>query len=82
MLNSTPDMYIQVRSRNGSSWLKSLTCEPMRATKRPTPTLKTVCSSSAGMASSQYQVSGSPVASTMITRTPIDSTICWNSMIT
>ena len=35
MLNSTPERYSQVRIRNGSSWLKSLTVEPTRATSRP-----------------------------------------------
>src|ERR1700722_15554864 len=81
-LNSTPDRYIQVRSRNGSSWLKSFTVEPSRATNRPTPTLKNVCSSSAGMASSQNQVIGSPLIKMMTTSTSMDRNICCSSMIT
>ena len=82
MLKITPDAYIQVRSRNGRSWLKSLTSAPTLATSRPAPTLNSVCRISVGIASSQYTVSGSPVASRMTTSTAMDSSICCSSMIT
>ena len=84
MLNRTPERYSQVRIRNGSSWLKSLTVDPSRATSSPIPILKIVCSSRMGIASSQYQVTGSWQSglTRMMTRTAIDSSICWNSIIT
>ena len=42
-LNSTPEMYIQVRTMNGSSWLTSSMLAPQRARMNPHPTLKIVC---------------------------------------
>ncbi len=82
MLYITPDVYIQVRTRNGMSWLKSSAPAPSRARNRPMPTLNTVCSSRAGMASSQYQVSGSPVPSTIAVSTIRAMPSCSSSMIT
>ena len=82
MLNMTPEVYIQVRTRNGISWLKSSAPAPSRARNRPMPTLNTAWSSRAGMASSQYQVSGSPVASTMTMSTTMDMASCSSSIST
>src|SRR5438552_3140874 len=82
MLNMTPEAYSQVRTRNGSSWLKSSAPAPSRARLRPMPMLNTAWSARAGMASSQYQVSGSPEASTITVSTTIDMTSCSSSMIT
>ena len=46
------------------------------------PRLKVACSTRAGTSSSQYQVSGSPVPSTMANSTSMDSSSCWNSTST
>ena len=78
----TPEAYIQVRTTNGISWLKSSAPAPRRARNKPMPTLNTACISRAGMASSQYQVSGSPVASTMTESTSMDMTSCSSSIST
>src|SRR5436305_1728183 len=82
MLNMTPEAYSQVRTRNGSSWLKSSAPAPSRARLRPMPMLNTAWSARAGRASSQYQVSGSPEASTITASTIIDMTSCSSSIST
>ena len=81
-LKMTPDRYSQVRSRNGSNWLKSATPAPVRAIIIPAPTLNTAWNNSAGITSSQYQVIGSPVASTMAKSTSMDSIVCCSSTTT
>src|SRR6266567_633672 len=82
MLNMTPEKYSQVRMRNGSSWLKSSAPAPSRARLRPMPTLNSAWNARAGMASSQYQVSGSPEASTITVSTSIDMPSCSSSIST
>ena len=46
------------------------------------PMLNVACSTRTGTRNSQYQVSGSPVPSTMANSTSMDSSNCWNSTIT
>ena len=82
MLYMTPQKYRQTRSRNGTSWLMSCAPAPTLAMISAAPMLNVACISSAGTSSSQYQVSGSPVPSTMANITIIDSSSCWNSTIT
>ena len=67
---------------NGISWLTSSTPAPTRARMSATPTLKKVCSASAGRASSQYQVKGSPNPSTITISTTIEMAICCSSIST
>src|ERR1700729_1899315 len=81
-LYMTPQKYRQTRSRNGISWLMSWAPAPTRAMSSAAPMLNVACSSSVGTSSSQYQVSGSPVASTMVNSTTMDSSSCWNSTST
>src|ERR1700760_1999151 len=82
MLYITPQKYRQTRSRNGTSWLMSCAPAPSLAMISAAPTLKAACSTSVGTSSSQYQVSGSPVPSTIANSTSIDSISCWNSTST
>ena len=82
MLYMTPQKYRQTRSRNGTSWLMSWAPAPTRAMISAAPMLNMACISSAGSSSSQYQVSGSPVPSTMANSTTMDSSSCWNSTST
>src|SRR5215472_13148249 len=82
MLYMTPQKYRQTRSRNGTSWLTSWAPAPTLAMISAAPMLNIDCSSSVGTSSSQYQVSGSPVPSTMANSTTIDSSSCWNSTST
>src|SRR5215470_9371143 len=79
MLYMTPQKYRQTRSRNGTSWLMSFAPAPTLAMNSAAPTLNVACSSRVGISSSQYQVGGSPVPSTMANSTTIDSSSCWNS---
>src|SRR5215475_6961066 len=81
MLYMTPQKYRQTRSRNGISWLMSCAPAPTLAMNSAAPMLNVACSSSVG-SSSQYQVSGSPVPSTMANSTTMDSSSCWNSTST
>src|SRR3989440_7348651 len=82
MLYMTPQKYRQTRSRNGTSWLMSCAPAPTLAMNSAAPMLNVACSSSVGSSSSQYQVSGSPVPSTMANSTTMDSSSCWNSTST
>src|SRR5881397_1193662 len=82
MLYMTPQKYRQTRSRNGISWLMSCAPAPTLAMNSAAPMLNVACSSSVGSSSSQYQVSGSPVPSTMANSTTMDSSNCWNSTST
>ena len=82
MLYMTPQKYRQIRVRNGISWLKSCAPAPSRAMISAAPMLNVACSTMTGTSSSQYQVSGSPVPSTMANITSMDSSSCWNSTIT
>ncbi len=82
MLYMTPQKYRQIRVRNGISWLKSCAPAPSRAMISAAPMLNVACRTSTGTRNSQYQVSGSPVASTMANSTSIDTINCWNSTST
>src|SRR6187399_758774 len=75
MLYMTPQKYRQTRSRNGISWLMSCAPAPTLAMNSAAPMLNVACSSSVGSSSSQYQVSGSPVPSTMANSTTMDSSV-------
>ena len=55
---------------------------PNRAMISAAPRLKVVCSAITGSSSSQYQVTGSPVPSTIAKSTSMDSSICCNSTTT
>src|SRR6266567_36723 len=67
---------------DGSSCAKSLMRAPVLAANKPIPALNMVSSASAGMTSSQSQVSGSPLARMRTKSTAIDSSICCSSIIT
>jgi hypothetical protein len=82
MLYMTPQKYRHTRSRNGTSWLMSCAPAPNLAMTSAAPTLKVACRTRVGISSSQYQVSGSPVTSTMANSTNMDSSSCWNSTST
>ncbi len=81
-LNITPEVYIQVRTRNGSSWLTSSKLAPQRARMNPQPTLKMLCRISTGTMNSQYGVTGSRAMTTMMNSTAKDSTSCCSSIST
>src|SRR4029077_19687490 len=65
MLYMTTEKDRQTRSRTGTTGLMSCAPAPTLAMISAAPTLKVACISRAGISSSQYQVSGSPVPSTV-----------------
>ena len=78
MLHMTPEMYIQVRSRNGMSCEMSGNFAPIRAMIIATPALKTNWSVRAGMTSSQDMLTGTPKASRITTSAHIENSSCWS----
>ena len=78
----TPQKYRVIRRKNGISSDTSARLPPSRATISAAPTLNIVCSRTAGMTSSQYQLGYSPLISMMGMSTTMPTSICCSSTIT
>ena len=78
----TPQKYREMRRKNGISSDTSAREPPSRATTSAAPVLNIVCSSTAGISSSQYQLGYSPDTSMMTTSTTMPTSICCSSTIT